>query len=388
MNLGIIAEYNPFHNGHLLHINKSKELTSAKHVIAIMSGNFLQRGEPALINKQLRTRMALLNGVDLVIELPVKYATGSADLFAFGAVDILNKTGIIDTLSFGSEEGSLEFLNNIVDVLSDEPQMFKERLKLHLNTGCSYPTARQNALFDYLGCDISSLSSPNNILAIEYLKALKETKSSIKPFTIQREVNQYHQETLSGKISSATAIRQAVFDDNLSLALESMPQNIQSIFSNAVRDYTPTIDDYSSALHYILRTTSPEELSQISDITEGLENRILANCDAYYITDLINRIKTKRYTYTKLQRALLHIILNIKKSDYTNVGAEYIRVLGFKRSSSQLLTELSARSKVSVITNVKSSEQMLKKEITATDIYCMSTTMEINTEYTSPIVIV
>ena len=388
MNLGIIAEYNPFHNGHLLHITKSKTLTKADNVIAVMSGNFLQRGEPAILDKQKRTYMALNNGIDMVLELPVKYSTGSADIFSFGAIDIINKSGIIDAVSFGSEQGDLELLSDIVDILTNEPEEFKSQLKFYLDKGKSYPVAREFALSEVLKADLSFINSPNNILAIEYLKALKLTDSKVKPYTIQREVNQYNQSQLSGKISSATAIRQAVTDNKLHLALEAIPPNCHRIFSDAVYSHTPNINGYSQALHYILRTSTPEQLSAISDITEGLENRILANCNTFLITDIIDRLKTKRYTYTKLQRALLHILLNIRKSDYQPAGVPYIRVLGFRKDKSNLLSELTSKSSVPVITNVKTHEQLMAKEIMATDLYYMTTTMERNAEYTNPIVIV
>lgn len=177
MNTAIIAEYNPFHKGHLYHINKTKEKTGDSNIIAIMSGNFTQRGEPAILDKVLRTKMALLNGVDMVLELPVEYATGSADVFAFGAIDIINKSNFIDTLSFGSESGDITAFSDIADVLNTEPEEFKTLLKMELGKGASYPVARALALSSYLNRDISFLNNPNNILALEYTRALKRTEA-------------------------------------------------------------------------------------------------------------------------------------------------------------------------------------------------------------------
>ena len=387
MNTAIIAEYNPFHKGHLYHINKTKEKTGDSSIIAIMSGNFTQRGEPAILDKVLRTKMALLNGVDMVLELPVEYATGSADVFAFGAIDIINKSNFIDTLSFGSESGDITAFSDLADVLNTEPEEFKTLLKMELGKGASYPVARALALSSYLNRDISFLNNPNNILALEYPRALKRTESTVWPCTIQRVVSEYNSEEMTGSISSASAIRKAFADKNIEEALSALPESCGEILIKELKSI-PDIDDYSPALHYILRTKSAEEISEYADITEGLENRIINNMGRKPISEIINIIKTKRYTYTKLQRAILHIILNIKKSDQNiNDGVQYIRVLGFRKEKEHLLTELSQKSSVPVITNAKTAEDYLHKEIMATDLYYMITNGEKGREYTNPIVV-
>ncbi len=212
---GLIVEYNPFHNGHLYHLEQSKKLTGADCIVCIMSGNFIQRGEPALVNKWARAKMALLSGADLVIELPLVYAMSSAEFFAYGAVSILNSLNIVDYLCFGSESGSIDELDNIADILVWEPQAYKELLKNHINKGISFPSARQKALADYLNIGSASLnilSESNNILAVEYLKALKRTESQITPVTIKRINNTYNTCDLTGNISSATAIRRNFFN--------------------------------------------------------------------------------------------------------------------------------------------------------------------------------
>ena len=352
-----------------------------------MSGNFTQRGEPAILDKVLRTKMALLNGVDMVLELPVEYATGSADVFAFGAIDIINKSNFIDTLSFGSESGDITAFSDLADVLNTEPEEFKTLLKMELGKGASYPVARALALSSYLNRDISFLNNPNNILALEYTRALKRTESPVWPCTIQRVVSEYNSEEMTGSISSASAIRKAFSDENIEEALSALPESCGEILVKELKS-VPVIDDYSSALHYILRTKSAEEISQYADITEGLENRIINNMGQKPISEIINIIKTKRYTYTKLQRAILHIILNIKKADQNmNEGVQYIRVLGFRKEKEHLLTELSQKSSVPVITNAKTAEDYLHKEIMATDLYYMITNGEKGKEYTNPIVV-
>ena len=385
MNVAVVAEYNPFHNGHLYHIKQTRKITMANNVIAVMSGNFVQRGEPAMIDKVTRTRMALENGVDMVLELPVEYATSAADVFAGGAVDLLNRCNIIDGISFGSEIGDITAFSEIADVLNNEPEEFKKMLKTALNNGLSYPAARALALGHYLNIDISFLNSPNNILALEYVRALKRTDSKIWPYTVERVGSDYSEKELTEGFSSATAIREAVLRGDFEGAYENMPENCVKYLKEQYK--FPVMDDYSSALHYIIRTTSKEELSEIADVTEGLENRIRNNVGNKRISELIHIIKTKRYTYTKLQRALLHILLGLNASECKNVPVKYIRVLGFRKSKADLLGELTRKASLPVVTNIKPMASYFEKEIRATDIYYMTTTGEMGREYTNPVVV-
>ena len=208
--LGIVSEYNPFHNGHILHLKKSLEMTKADFTIAIMSGNFTQRGDTSLIDKWAKTEMALKQGIDLVIELPTLYAISSAENFADGAVKILNSLGIIDYISFGSEIGEIKPLDDVATVLSKEPKDFSEILKRQLRSGLSYPKAREIAIQMYFGTSpiyTEALQNPNNILGIEYLKALKRSKSNITPITIKRNYNSYNSNDVKNGVASATAIR-------------------------------------------------------------------------------------------------------------------------------------------------------------------------------------
>jgi predicted nucleotidyltransferase len=390
MNVGIIAEYNPFHKGHLLHLVNTKALTQADNVIAIISGSFVQRGEPAAWDKFTRTKAALMSGVDMVLELPVAYATGSADVFAYGAVDSLNKSGIIDYLSFGTESGDIALFKDAAKLLTNETDEFRLALKKALDTGVSYPAARQTALSEVLHRDMSFLSSPNNILALEYLKALLLLGSSIQPITVKREVNGYNTQNMTGEISSATAIRHSLVSGEWDIALSAVPPCCHDMLRTTLRGNLPTIDSYTEVLKYILRTKSPDELADINDISEGLENRILACTDFKSITELADRVKSKRYAHSKVRRAILHILLNIKKADAdTKNGVNYIRVLGFKRDKAHLVSELTKKASVPVITNVKNAPVgLLDNDIFATDMYYMPLTGEINKDLTEPMVMI
>ncbi len=379
MATGIIAEYNPFHKGHMYHINETKKITD-NDIVVIMSGNFVQRGEPAMTDKHTRAKMALRNGVSLVIELPVEYATGSADVFAKGAVNILDATGIIDTLSFGSEQGSTDIFDKISDILNNEPNTFKELIKNYLNSGLSYPSARTKALEEYMSLNLDFMNRSNNILALEYIRQLKKLNSSIKPVTVERIVSEYNSRSLSGEISSASAIRQALLDKDIS-ALDSIPENCIDLIKDKK---IPQLNDYTSILSYILCTRSPSEISEYADITEGLENRIL-NTEFNSIDELITKTKTKRYTYSKLQKAILHIILGITKKDQ-QADPKYIRVLGFRKDKKYLLKELTEKASLPIIMNVKENENLLKREIIATDIYNIPLNKKRGMEYTTPLV--
>ncbi len=374
MNTAIIAEYNPFHKGHLYHINKTRKAGS-DNIIAIISGNFVQRGEPAIIDKHQRAKAALLNGVDMVIELPVEYATSSADVFAFGGCDIIKKSNIIDSISFGCEQGFTEDFINIAKLLKNETEKFKEILKSELCKGVSYPAARTAAIGKCLNINTEFLNNPNNILALEYLKNIQGT--NIKPIAIKRHISDYNGVELTGEISSASAIRKSIIEGN-NEAFNSIPDNTQYMFENI--KHIPDIDDYSSIFHYILRTQK-NNLSQYADITEGLDNRILAFANNQKISQLIEQVKTKRYTYSKIKRAILHIILGITKKDQDMTGVKYIRVLGVRKDKINILSELCSKSSVPVITKVIENEELLKKEILTTDIYNLLFDGEIGREY-------
>lgn len=390
--VGLIAEYNPFHNGHLYHLQKSKEITKSDSSVVIMSGNFVQRGEPAIVDKWVRTTMALEAGADLVLELPLMYATASAEFFSLGAVSLLHQSGIIDSVCFGSEYGFLELLSQVADFLYNESKEFKEILKFYLLQGLSFPVARSKALIYSMekkgGADGLDhiLSSPNNILAIEYLKALKTLNSNIKPFTIKRKGSPYQSLCIDSPIASATGIRYALKNSKKDILYKTMPKTSADLFLGVINEGLAPVyyNDFSPEIQYLLRTLNIDDLRSFMEMEEGLEHRIKNYARNHYqIEDLLREVKTKRYTMTKIQRTLLYTLLQIRKEEFwefhNNGGPQYIRILGFRKSATHILKALKQNSKLPIVSNMKSAfhdfkglpKKMLEKEIMATDIYSL-----------------
>ena len=387
--LGIVAEYNPFHNGHLYHLQKAKEQTGAKFVVCVMSGNFVQRGNTSIVDKWTKTQMALAGGVDLVIELPTIYSVSSAESFAQGAVKILDNLGIIDTISFGTETDDFAALNNISKIITEEPKEYVNMLKDELKQGLSFPKAREQALIKYLNDDIrykNILNNPNNILGVEYLKALKQLKSKITPVAIKREKVYYNDNAIVDDFASATAIRKMVVNKEFSDLIKVVPrvtyETLQKEFEvgNVIYD----IQRYEKEIFYALRRMSISEIAELPDVSEGLENTIknAANfCNN--INDFINMVKTKRYTQTRIQRILIFALLGITKKDVQMAKkvVPYARVLGFNEKGKLLLSGISQNNpKMEVITSVKkfmdnntnkTYKRMLDIDIFATDVYTL-----------------
>lgn len=403
---GITAEYNPFHNGHKLHINEARRLSKTENLFVIMSGNFTQRGEPAIFDKYFRTMCALKNGADIVAELPCVFASSSAEFFASAAVKMFDDSGICSHIAFGAETEDISLLKKNAQILSDENSFFKESISQYLSEGLSFPAAREKAL-EKCGADISALSSPNNILALEYIKALINLKSEISPVAVKRVGNDYNQKAFSGALSSATAIRGKIFQNNIEDISGSVPiETYLGIKEKIKNGHMPlSFNSLSDILNYRLRMLSPEQLTQYHGISEGLENRIIASLkDNYSAYDIVSAIKSKRYTFSRLQRAMLHICLDIKETDlmkYKNNGySPYIRVLGFRKDKKSLLKELTEKSRVPVITNIKNAHkqldeygmEILNKEITADNIYAIldknKKNTALNQDFTTPLVIV
>jgi len=394
--LGIIAEYNPFHNGHKYHLRISKEISGADFVVAVMSGNFTQRGEPAVVDKWARTEMALLSGADLVIELPVAYAMASAEYFAFGAVKLLDSLGIVDTISFGSETGELELLSEIASILVHEPEEYKIELKKNLSSGISFPASRQRALSVYIkskyGMDSLSsiLKSPNNILGVEYLKALIRLNSSIVPMTVGRIGNDYNCNELTGKISSAASIRKAMSEtpwQNAKEALKyAMPDQSLKILERELKLGRGPVfpSDFSSMLLSALRKMSAGDIRALPYMEDGLENRIRdAAGKAGSYQELLNLIGTKRYTGTRIQRILFSALIGLTNELFENFnrngGPAYIRILGFTSAGRSLLASIRDKTALPVITKTADFKavspvisDMLKLESAATDQYVLA----------------
>lgn len=387
--LGIIAEYNPFHNGHLYHLENSKKLTKCEYTIAIISGNFTQRGSTSIIDKWEKTKMALLNGIDLVIELPVLYSISSSENFADGAIKILNSLGIVDYISFGSEIGNIDLLDKIANILLLEPNKYKIILSQELKKGFSFPKARENALLKYLNDSnaySNILSNPNNILGIEYLKALKKYQSTIKPISIPRFKSDYNSNNLSDNIASATAIRNLIKNKDFDTIKNLVPDETYCILINNLKNghIIPDLNIFEKEIIYMLRKMSTNEIANLPDVTEGLEFSIknAANvCNN--IAELLNIIKSKRYTQTRLQRILLYTLLGITKIDIdvSKKTLPYIRILGFNENGKNLVSKIVKQNpKLQVITSVKrfvannhnnDLKQLLDKDIFATNVFTL-----------------
>ena len=315
--LGIVGEYNPFHNGHLYHLEESKKMTSSNYTVAVISGNFTQRGSTAIIDKWSRAEMAIKNGIDLVIELPVLYATSSAENFADGAIKILDSLKVVDYVSFGAETSDIDVLNNFADILYKEPLKYRSFLTHELKKGISFPKARENALLMYLNGNrkyINVLSSPNNILGIEYIKALKKHKSNIKPISIARFETGYNDVTYSGNIASATAIRNIVKNGGFDALRKLLPNSSYSVLIDSIKQghIVPDLSVFEKQIIYNLRSMFPEEIAELAEVSEGLEHSLKNAADSCNtLEELLNKIKSKRYTSTRLQRILLYALLNI-----------------------------------------------------------------------------
>jgi len=403
--IGIVTEYNPFHKGHAYMIEEAKKKAGADRVVVVMSGSFVQRGEPAIFDKWVRTEAALMNGVDMVLELPVLFAASNAETFARAAVRTLEETGIVDILCFGSESGDLHSMQEAARLMENETEEFQKLLKEQLDEGLSYPAARAKALETVSQISSEILSRPNHILGLEYLKALDRFNCTMEPMTIKRE-GDYNSPSLTDGFASAAAIRKALAEERSTEAMPQLPENAHDIYNKALSLGTAPCfwNELSAALHYKLRLSSAEEIKEIAEVVEGLENRILHSIDSCYdMKDVIDFIKTKRYTRTKIQRILLHILLDIKEKEvayYMNLPKmPYIRVLGFRKENSGILADLTENAKVPVLTNLKKAPEILNEdglallalEKTATDLHALTYPNPIyrapNQDFTKPLVI-
>ena len=369
--VGIIAEYNPFHTGHAYQIFRARELTGADHVIVIMSGDFVQRGAPAVMDKYLRTRLALEGGADCVLELPVWMATASAADFAEGAVSIFDELGCVDYLCFGSEAGRLFLLERAAGLFLEEPAGFRSILKQHLSLGKSFPKARKAAWEGFSGENGDFLDLPNNILGISYLMALKKRNSSIRPVTVSR-IGSFHSTGLNREYASASALREKLLKnrellkqkENRDRFLLPFPEEILPFFPNTparvllqqeyCRSYPLDTDDFWIILKEKLLSEA-ECAGQYADFPTELSNRLKAchfTCTDYQ--ELAERLKTAAFTRSRIDRGLMHILLNIRQEDVARLKrsgqALYTRVLGFRKSHADLLKDMVSRSHIPVLT--------------------------------------
>lgn len=363
--IGIIAEFNPFHNGHKYMIEKCKAETGADYCIVIMSGDFVQRGAPAVADKFTRTKMALLSGADLVLELPLYYSLGSAEYFASGAISILDKLGVTDYLCFGSELGEITPLFDIAKVLCEEPETFKTVLSDALRSGESYAAAREAALLSVLENDSVKelLQSPNNILAIEYLKALLKRNSTIKPVTIKRKGEAFHSESIS-EYASATAIRKLLSENEISEKLgTAVPEEALQVLLGYKGKFLDS-NAFSEIMNYKLITREASGFNKFLDVTCDLSNKIISEFttgDSF--TELCEKLKTKNLSYSRISRSLFHILLDVTEKNMEEYRADdytgYLRILGLRKSSSSLLAAIHERSHLPVIDRLKDARRIL-----------------------------
>ena len=368
--IAIIAEFNPFHNGHLYLLNKAMEITHADYSIALISGNFTQRGTPAICDKFTRAYMAAVSGIDMCLELPYVYATGSAYDFANGAVSILNSLNSIDYLCFGAETDEVNIFDEISDIIVNEPKNYLIVLKSGLKNGLSFPSARQNAIVDFMFNEKSNdlkitkeklidiISKPNNILAIEYISALKRTNSNIKPIIIKRESSDYKETQLNGSRSSALAIRNAVKNIDISdlehVLINEMPQRAFQIFIEKAKKEYPV--SHSLLLPFLQAKCLDNIIhdSDICDFNLSLINKLskIDLCKSY--DEIIKELKTKEITEARINRALLHLIMGYSSKDrddfYKYNTSFYASILSFRKSATNLIKSINNKSTIPVIT--------------------------------------
>ena len=378
--VGIIAEYNPFHNGHQYHLKESLAQSGAEASVAVMSGDFVQRGYPACADKWKRAEMAVVGGVDLVFELPFAYAVNSADFFAKGAVRLLSGLGCVETLSFGSEEGELPRLEAAASLLADESPDFQETIRRASGQGMSYPKARASALSRFLG-EEDFLKEPNNILAIEYLRQLKLLKSKIKPLTVRRKDADYHSSRLpfaagdqegEGLFASAQALRRGMEEKEPFDALVTfVPKEARDVLYRIYTGIQPKMNDYFLPLSVILLRGDPVETAEIFAAREGIENRLISKIRVSETTDqLIDEVLSKRYTRTHVCRLLTQLLVGLRRSDFLRIDegrAMYAHVLAFSEKGALLLREIKKKelSSIPVLTKLSKTgicEQLPREE--------------------------
>lgn len=398
---GIVVEYNPFHNGHEYHLRQSKEKSGADVLVAVMSGYFLQRGEPALVSKWTRTKMALQAGADLVIELPYAFSTQKAETFANGAISILDGVGVSE-VCFGSEAGTIDSFHTLVSFMEEQQSTFKKEIKHFLAEGNSYPKASALAFNELTANqDILDLSQPNNILGFHYIKAIHEQKSSMKASTIQRKSANYHDETFADHTyASATSIRKSIIGESID------PSTVRSVVPSYTLEHLMNYYEKNQVLHhwelyfpllkYKLLTTSAEQLQHIYEAEEGLEFRLLNYIkEAETFLSFMNKIKTKRYTWNRLQRLCLHILTNTTKTEMeqipTGEKAPYIRLLGMSDEGQAYLRKIKKHVPIPLVTTLtrENVHPLLALDIRAATCYALGYPVKLQAkklhqEYSTP----
>lgn len=371
---GIIAEYNPLHNGHIYHIRETRRIGKVDFVVAIISGNFMQRGVPAILDKWTRGRLAVEAGsVDLVLEIPYFIATESAEYYAKGSIGILESLGVIDAVSFGSEKGSIEELKDIAKLLREEPFKYSDKLTEYIAEGMSFPKARERAVAEFLGDEYSKiLRLPNNILAVEYLKHIK----SMQAITIRRQGG-YHADDAGPEYPSATGIRKKILDNKYDIVKNSVPREVyEEITNNSISGLSKSMKEYFNLIRTEIVKRNSSELENIQGITEGLENKIKK--EIRYHDDykgFVSSVKSKRYTMTAIERGLNHILMSIDKKEVEEAFENemwYTRVLALNDRGAFVLKKAKEKAGIKILNNINKEEklpELFKYDIMASDIY-------------------
>lgn len=371
---GIIAEYNPLHNGHIYHIRETRRIGKVDFVVAIISGNFMQRGVPAILDKWTRGRLAVEAGsVDLVLEIPYFIATESAEYYAKGSIGILESLGVIDSVSFGSEKGSVEELKDIAKLLREEPFKYSDKLTEYIAEGMSFPKARERAVAEFLGDEYSKmLRLPNNILAVEYLKHIK----SMQAITIKRQGG-YHADDAGPEYPSATGIGKKILDNKYDIVKNSVPREVyEEITNNSISGLSKSMKEYFNLIRTEIVKRNSSELENIQGITEGLENKIKKEIryhDDY--KEFVSSVKSKRYTMTAIERGLNHILMSIDKKEVEEAFENemwYTRVLALNDRGAFVLKKAKEKAGIKILNNINKEEklpELFKYDIMASDIY-------------------
>lgn len=398
--IGVIAEYNPFHNGHKYLLESVKTKFNPDGIICIMSGNFVQRGEPAIFSKWARTKMALYSGVDLVLELPTCFATSTAEIFAESALSLFEQIKVVKGISFGVESDCHRELLYLGKLLYDEPMLFKKNLKKYLKTGITFAAAREKAIMKYLESVNTPFSynklskllkKPNFILALEYTKAINKLDSDINILPILRRGASYHEKNVNTEFPSATAIRAALKSikdkngDYSKLIFDKMskgtPYWCQKIIYDEIKSGRGPVflDDIEPYVLYVLRRTPATEITKFFDVKEGLQNRIKRSAlMSTNINELVENIKSKRYPETKIQRILVHILLDIKKDIVFQRKPLYIRILGLTPTGGKIIKAIKKQSDIPIITRTASyknlkgkAKSMFEIDLLSSDVYSL-----------------
>ena len=359
MAVGIIAEYNPFHNGHLYHLKKIKEMYPSEEIILVLSGNFTQRGDVSIIDKWQKTKIASLMGIDLIVELPLPFAIQSADFFSYGAITILEKLKV-DKFVFGSENDDIETLTTIAKCQLENND-FDKLVKIYSKFGENYPTAISKAIYDLTN---KKVNTPNDLLGVSYIKTIIKNNYKIKPIIIKRTTD-YHKEKLQSITSSTTIRNYLRNNENIDIAIPEIEKEFLS------KEKLHFIDDYFTLLKY--KIISEEDLSIYQTVDEGIDKllkKVILECSTY--EQLKEKLKSKRYTYNKISRMLLHILLGYTK-EQNNLFKEiqYIRILGFNEKGQKYLNKIKKEIEIPILSKFEKNNKMLEFELHSTIIYSL-----------------